>query len=218
VNENFPSFDNLNKKLSSGFHLVDMFSNHFSFLSVNQKDPVSLNIHQDRLDNIYKESLAKQDIVLIITDTSIKNNVTILISHIYRGQEIIAKSVHYAINVNFTKAKLFAIKCGINHTIYLQNFNHIIVITDAISATKWIFNMTVHPYQLHFIAILKNLKEFFNKSPNNFIDFWNCPDNVNVKTGSCRLNFFLFSFSFFIFLSFYFLFYFLFLELGLGVK
>ena len=44
LNENFPSFDSL-KELSLGFHLVDTFSSHFSFLSVNCKDSESLNTH-----------------------------------------------------------------------------------------------------------------------------------------------------------------------------
>jgi len=38
LNEVFPSFDSLNKELSSGFHLVDTFSDYFSFYSVNRKD------------------------------------------------------------------------------------------------------------------------------------------------------------------------------------
>jgi len=92
--------------------------------------------------------------VLIITDTSIKNNVAILISHIHRGQEIITKSVYHATNVNSTEAELFTIKYEINHTTH------------------------IHPYQLHSIAILKDLKEFLNKSLNNFINFWDCPDSI----------------------------------------
>jgi len=38
LNEVFLAFDSLNKKLSSGFCLVDNFSDHFSFHLVNQKD------------------------------------------------------------------------------------------------------------------------------------------------------------------------------------
>jgi len=45
LNKNFSSFDSLNKELSLGFHLVDTFPNHFSFLPVNCKDPESLNTH-----------------------------------------------------------------------------------------------------------------------------------------------------------------------------
>ena len=57
LNEVFPSFDSLNKELSPGFHLVDSFLNHFSFLKVNQKDFKLLTAHQNKLDNIYKESI-----------------------------------------------------------------------------------------------------------------------------------------------------------------
>jgi len=52
LNEIFPSFDSLNKKLSLDFHLVDTFPNHFSFLSINHKNSESLNTHRDKLDNI----------------------------------------------------------------------------------------------------------------------------------------------------------------------
>jgi len=31
--------------------------------------------------------------------------------------------------------------------------------------------MSIHPYQLHSIIILKDLKKFFNKDPNNIIKF-----------------------------------------------
>jgi len=117
LNEVVPSFDSLNKELSPGFHLVDTSHNHLSFLSVNQKNSNTLTAHQNRLDNVYEDSLINQNTVLIILDASIKNNVVTLISHIHRGQEIIAKSVHYAINITSTKAKLFTIRCGINHAV-----------------------------------------------------------------------------------------------------
>jgi len=62
---------------------------------------------------------------------SIKNNVIISIFYIHRDQEIIAKTVYYATNVNSTEAKLFVIRCGISYTIYLQDINYIIVIIDS---------------------------------------------------------------------------------------
>ena len=109
--------------------------------------------------------------MLIITDMNIKNNIITLISYIYRNQEIITKTVYYVTNINSTEAKLFAIRCGISYAIYLQDVNYIIVIIDTILVAKWIFNTMVYSYQLHSITILKDLKKFFNKSPNNFIDF-----------------------------------------------
>jgi len=100
--------------------------------------------------------------VLIISDASVKNNVVILISHICRGQEIIAKSIHHAMNITSSKAKLFAIRCGINHATQLQDVSQIVVITDAILAARKIFDSFIHPYQLHSIIISKDLRAFFN--------------------------------------------------------
>jgi len=122
--------------------------------------------------------------MLIIIDTSVKNNIATLVSYIHRDQEIITKTIHHATNVNSTEAKLFAIRYKINHTTYLQNINYIIVITDAILAVKWIFNISIHPYQFHSIIILKDLKKFFNKCPNNFINFWDCLNSVKWSSHS----------------------------------
>jgi len=38
LNEVFLIFDSLNKELSPAFHLINTFSSHFSFYSVNRKD------------------------------------------------------------------------------------------------------------------------------------------------------------------------------------
>lgn len=94
--------------------------NHFSFVPVNQKDPDILTFYCNRLKDIHEELLANSDIMLIITDTSIKkNNVAISISYICRGQEIITKLVYYAINITFIEAELFAIRYRINHIVTL---------------------------------------------------------------------------------------------------
>ena len=38
---------------------------------------------------------------------------------------------------------------------------------------------TIHPFQLQFITILKDLWAFFDKHSANFIEFWNCPSDMN---------------------------------------
>ena len=93
-------------------------------------------------------------------------------------QEIIAKTIHYTTNVNSTEAELFAIRCRISHATHLQDIDHTIVITDTIPATKQIFNIIIHLYQLHPIVISKDFKKFFNKISNNFIDFWDCLESI----------------------------------------
>ena len=92
LNKVLPSFDSLNKKLSPGFCLVDTFLDYFPF--VNWKSPDTLTSYYNRLSNILENSPINQNIMLIIADASIKNKVATLVSHIYRGQEIIAKFIY----------------------------------------------------------------------------------------------------------------------------
>jgi len=58
----------------------------------------------------------------LLSNVSIKNNVPTSISYVCSGQNILAKTIHHTVNVTSTKAKLFAIRYGINQTIHLQNF------------------------------------------------------------------------------------------------
>ena len=83
---------------------------------------------------------------IIVSDMSIKNQVATLIAHIYIHNNSVIKTLYYAINVTFTEAELFAIRCDINQAIQLTNINHIIVITDLIYTTKKIFNSSVQLY------------------------------------------------------------------------
>jgi len=114
-------FDSLNKEFTPGFHLVDIFSDYFSFTSVCYKDSKTLMAYQNRLDNVYENSLVNQDTVFIIVDTSIKKNITSLILYIYRSQEIITKYIHHTTNMTSTEVELFTIRYSINHAVQLQN-------------------------------------------------------------------------------------------------
>ena len=71
----------------------------------------------------------------------------------------------------FTKAELFAIRCSISQASQIQGVTYIIVITNAILATKRIFDTSLHLYQLNFIVISNNLKKFFNKNLSDIIIF-----------------------------------------------
>ena len=65
----------MNKELSPGFHLVDAFSDCFSFNIVKHKDTRARATHLNYLENIYQRSHLKPDTVFVISDTSIHNNI-----------------------------------------------------------------------------------------------------------------------------------------------
>ena len=90
-------------------------NNYFSFYLVNQKDTDIRIIYCNKLNNIYKDFLIDQNTVLVISNTNIKNNITISVSYIHKKQDTITKTVHYIMNVLSTEAELFIIRCGINH-------------------------------------------------------------------------------------------------------
>jgi len=96
------------------FCSVDNFSDCFSFYTVNYKDTEVKNAHLHTLDKIFKDSLSNPNTVLVISNTSIKNNVVTLISYICSGQNILAKTIHHTINITSTKMKLFSIRYRIN--------------------------------------------------------------------------------------------------------
>lgn len=110
-------------------------------------------------------------IVVVISDISIKNHVAMSIAHIHVHNMPIIKTLHHTINITSTEAKLFAIKCGINQATQIANINHIIVITNSIYATKRIFNLLVHSYQIQLSTILRKLRKFSGKDQHNFIEF-----------------------------------------------
>ena len=98
----------------------------------------------------------------------VSKTISLLQSYIsIENKKLLTKTVYYTMNITSTEAKLFTIKCGINHTTQMQDIIHIIVIIDAILATKQIFDISIHLYQLYSITVSNNLRGFFNKNSNN---------------------------------------------------
>ena len=55
LNQVLPAFDNLNKELSPGFHLVDIFSDHFSFNIIKHKNAKARIAHLKHLQSLKKQ-------------------------------------------------------------------------------------------------------------------------------------------------------------------
>ena len=112
---------------------------------------------------------------IVISDTSIKNQVTTSISHIHSFNKPIIKTLHRAINITTAKAELFTIRCGINQAVTDPCIKHIVVITDSLYIARKIFDSSTHLYQIHSMVISSELREFFSKDSMNCIKFWDCP-------------------------------------------
>ena len=150
----FPSFNLLHQEFTPGNRLSDKFSDRFSFNLVNKKGKE--NNHAQELDDLILHN-STSSTALIVTDTSIKNNITTSVVHIYQTNVPLIKTVHHAVFVTSSEAELFAMRCGINQAYSKNNISKIIVITDSIHAAKLIFNSSSHLLQSHSAAILSEL-------------------------------------------------------------
>ena len=71
-------------------------------------------------------------------------------------------------------AKLFAIRLGVTKATSFD-IKHIILITDSLRRAV---HPAVHSGQAHSLAIICALRQFFAESPDQLIDFWDCPSNA----------------------------------------
>lgn len=119
------------------------------------------------------------NLVVVISDASIRNNVATSITYIYLHSNPVKKTLYHAIGIISSEPELFAIRCSINQAVKIHEVSHIIFITDLIHIANQIFNSTTHSYQQQLIAIFKDLQLFFNKCSSNLVEFWNCSSNIN---------------------------------------
>ena len=176
-----PSFSPLDPEFSPGHCIIDNFSNRFSFNLVNKKEKETNKICAQELNKMVLCNASLPNTALIITDASIKNNIATSISHIHSANRPLIKTVHHTSFVTSSEAELFAIRCSINQACFFANVSKIIIITDSIHVARKIFNSDSHLFQIHAIAILKELRKFFISSDANSIEFWECPSKLKWR-------------------------------------
>ena len=118
---------------------------------------------------------------IVVSDASVKNDIATSVSHIHICDQPLVKMVHHAAFVTSTEAELFAIRCDISQACNKANISKVIVITNSIHVTKKIFDTKSHPYQIHTLVILNELRQFFIKCQENHIEFWECPSRLRWR-------------------------------------
>ena len=143
LNGIFNSFNSFNSEFSLGNRLIDIFSSCFSFHLSDRKSVEVKKVYLYKLNKLIFQTSANSRTAVIVSDMSIKNQVT---TSIYVHNNLVVKTVHYAINVTSTKTELLTIRCGLNQATQLNNIKYIIVITDSIHVAKRIFNSSIYLY------------------------------------------------------------------------
>ena len=175
-NESFPSFILLYSEFSPRLRIIDNFSDHILFNVCNKGKDNKHRAHQ--LDKLALEFSLSSFTAIITSDASIKNDVATSLLHMHIYNRPIIKTIYHVIYVTSTKAELFAIRCGINQALNLDNMSKVIVITDFIHVARKIFEPSIDPYQVQSAAILFDLHKFFTCHENNSIKFWECPSHL----------------------------------------
>ena len=113
-NEVFFAFDPHNKEFSPGSWIIDIFPSWFYFHLFNKCSKNNLISQLYQLDDLMIISSLDSSYTLVVTDTSIKNNVTTSIAHIHVCNKPIIKTLHHTVNIITTEAELFTFRCSIN--------------------------------------------------------------------------------------------------------
>ena len=66
--------------------------------------------------------------------------------HVHSHNKPVIKMIHKVVNVTTTKAKLFAIRCGINQAVDITNIDHIVIILNSLHTAKKIFDFLLYSY------------------------------------------------------------------------
>ena len=124
------------------------------------------------LDEVTFKMCSNSFSTIVVSDASIKNQVTTSILHIHSFNKPVVKTLHKTINITTAEAELFAIWYNINQAVADPNVKHIVVITDSLHIARKIFDSSTHSYQIYSAAISMELRKFFFKDSQNCIKFW----------------------------------------------
>ena len=145
-NKVFSFFDLYNSEVSPDSRIIDNFSSCFSFHYFSKCSKDNLISHLYQLDNlaiVFSKDLSH---TLVVTNTSIKNNIATSIAHIHIHNSPIIKTIYHVVNITNTEAKLFAIRYSINQVTNIYEISKIIVVTDLIYTAQKTFDTSHHPF------------------------------------------------------------------------
>ena len=114
LNGIFLSFNSLSREFYLENRLVDSFSDCFSIYKADCSLEESKSHYCSCLDNLILTASSDLSTIVVVSDTSIKNNIATFIAHVYSFNNILKKMLHHTINIMTMKVELFAIRYGIN--------------------------------------------------------------------------------------------------------
>jgi len=166
-----PSFSPLHPEFALGNRVINNFPDWFSFNLYSKRKVNNMKSCIQQLDKMTIKSSSNPSCALIITDTSVKNDITTSILYIYIYNKPLIKMLNHVVHITSSEVELFTIRYEINQASKLSDILKIIVVTDSIHVARRIFDLSIHSLQVHTTIILKELQSFFSCYQNNSIEF-----------------------------------------------
>ena len=147
-NKVFPAFDPLNKEFSPGSQIIDIFPSQFSFHSSNRCSKNNYIACLCQLDELTIVSSLDPSYALVVTDTSIKNNVATSIIYIHVCDELVIKTVQWPQKLNSSPLDMASIK----PPVYLAFLKSLLSQICSIPLEEFLIlhyihsNYTLHPF------------------------------------------------------------------------
>ena len=173
-------FSPLYPEMCLGHRLLDNFPDCISFHPCDHSKESFHRLHLKALDHLCQRASTDPSTLVVVTDASViplRNMQTISATHFWRLGKQVSSSKAPAGRTTALDAELFAIRLGVTKVTSF-NVKHIILITDSLSAARRAVDLAVHSGQAHSLAIICALRQFFTESPDQLIDFWDCPSNA----------------------------------------
>jgi len=98
LNRVFPFFDSLNRKFLPELRLIDIFSSYISFHQADHCSNKSKTTYCNKLNELIFKSLSELSTVIVVLDTSIRNNVATSIAHIHFFNNPLKKTIMSSIS------------------------------------------------------------------------------------------------------------------------
>ena len=89
-------FDSFNNEFFSRNRFIDMFSSYFLFYLSDRKSAETRKTHLCKLDKIVFNTSTDSIIAIVISDISIKNQVTTSIAHVHVHNSPVIKTIYHA--------------------------------------------------------------------------------------------------------------------------
>jgi len=146
---------------SPGLKVVNHFSSRIGFHSPSSLSDNDTTAYIQKLNLAFRMSQSNSYSITIIADGGVKkSNIALAVTHIWANNYVTKQGYAQTMNIMPIEAKLMAIHISLMLALDNINIHQILVVTNAISAAKYILESRPNPLQKAVLSTTSKLKSF----------------------------------------------------------